>query len=119
MNAEEIDKLNEANLVLRHFVDLSARLLPFLDELQRKKNPTLEELKNKNKIIDVFESYNFDTRTSEMLIGSNILELIKKSFDHISQTSYFLRPGQKNGVLSKFLNEYRRLSDNWSFASTN
>lgn len=119
MKAKEIDKINEANLVLRHFLDLSARLLPFLDELQRKKNPTLEELNNKNKIIDVFENYNFDTKTSEMLLDSDILELIKKSFDHISESSYFLRPSQKNNILNKFLNEYRRLSDNWYHISTN
>ncbi len=119
MKADEIARLNEANLVLRHFVNLSAKLLPFLDELQRKKNPTLQELNNKNKIIDVFENYNFDTRASEMLIGSNILELIKKSFENISQTSYFLKPGQHNRALRQFLNEYHRLNDNWFQNSSN
>jgi len=119
MKAEEIDKINEANLILRHFVDLSARLLPFLDELQRKKDPSLEELKNRNKIITVFQNYNFDTHTSEMLIGSNILELIRKTFENISQSSYFLKPGQKNGTLHHFLDEYHRLTDNWYHVSTN
>ena len=113
MNAQEITHLNEANLVLRHFINLSAKLLPFLDELQRKKNPSLQELKNKNKIIDVFENYNFDTRTSEMLIGSNVLELIHKAFVHISETSYFLKPGQENPLLKKFLLEYQRLRYSW------
>lgn len=119
MKSTEINKLNEANMILRHFVDLSARLLPFLDELQRKQNPSRQEVQNKNKIIDVFESYKFDTRTSELLIGSNILELIKTSFDQIAQTSYFLKPGQKNKALCHFLQEYHRLSDKWCEISTN
>lgn len=119
MNKEEISQLNEANLVLRHFVDLSARLLPFLDELQRKKEPTKEELCYKQKIIDVFSNYSFDTKTSEFLIGSNILELIKRSFDSISASTYLLRPGQKNGSLSHFLREYNRLNDNWNRSAAN
>lgn len=119
MKKEEITQLNEANLVLRHFVDLSARLLPFLDELQRKRNPTAEELTYKKKIIDVFRNYNFDTRTSEMLIGSNILELIKRSFESISARTHLLRPGQKNGSLSHFLREYNRLNEIWSKSAAN
>lgn len=119
MGADEIANLNEANLVLRHFVNLSARLLPFLDTLQRKQNPTLQELKNKNKIMDVFENYNFDARTSEMLIGSNVLELIKKAFENISQTSYFLKPGQRNPVLNQFLSEYTRLTSSWKNTTSN
>jgi len=119
MGADEIAHLNEANMVLRHFVNLSARLLPFLDALQRKKNPTLQELKNKNKIMDVFENYNFDERTSEMLIGSNVLELIKKAFDNISQSSYFLKPGQRNPVLNQFLCEYSRLTNSWENTTSN
>ena len=119
MKSIEINKLNEANLILRHFLDLSARLLPFFDELQRKKNPSMQELQSKNKIIDVFESYKFDTQTSELLINSNILQLIKNSFDQIAQTSYFLKPGQKNKALCHFLQEYHRLSEKWSEISTN
>lgn len=119
MKADEIGQLNEANLVLRHFVNLSAKLLPFLDELQRKQNPTLQELQNKNKIMDVFESYNFDTTTSEMLVGSDVLELIRRAFEHISQTSYFLRPGQTNPSLVRFLKEYHRLQYNWDQNAAN
>ena len=119
MRKEDIAQLNEANLVLRHFVDLSARLLPFLDELQRKRFPTDEEQSYKERIMDVFRNYNFDTKTSEMLIGSNILELIKRSFDTISSRSYRLRPGQKNGTLSHFLREYNRLNDNWMKSAAN
>jgi len=87
LNFQEINRLNEANLVLRHFVDLSAKLLPFLDELIRKNELSdIEEL-SKSKIMSVFESYQFDTKTSEMLINSNILELIKKTYTKIAQTN--------------------------------
>ena len=119
MNSNEISKLNEANFIVRHFVDLSARLLPFLDELQRKKDPTLEELNSKNKIIEVFENYQFDTYASVTLMDSNILELIKQSFENISQMSYFLKPGQANRCLQHFLNEHERLKQNWYYVESN
>ncbi|MDX2362759.1 MAG: hypothetical protein QNK23_18255 [Crocinitomicaceae bacterium] len=119
MRAEEICKLNEANFILRHFVDLSARLLPFLDELQRKKNPTREELNSINRIIEVFENHQFDTQTSMNLMNSNVLDLIKRSYENISQTSYFLKPGQPNGCLYHFMCEHDRLKENWFLIESN
>ncbi|MCH2230515.1 MAG: hypothetical protein MK105_09235 [Crocinitomicaceae bacterium] len=119
MRSYDISKVNEANFVLKHFIDLSARLLPFLDELQRKRELSLEECDNRNKIMDVFENYQFDTRTSELLINSNILDLICKAFNDIRTTSYFLRPNQKNKMLARFLLEYRRLNENWGQISAN
>lgn len=119
MNSLDINRVNEANFVLRHFIDLSARLLPFLDELQRKHDLSLEECSNRNKIIDVFENYEFDNSTSEILINSNILELICKAFADITSTSYFLRPNQQNKRLHRFLLEYNRLKENWGQINAN
>jgi len=119
MKSADIHRVNKANFVLRHFIDLSARLLPFLDELQRKKELSLEECNNRNKIIDVFENYEFETNTSEILINSNILELICKAFMDITTTSYFLRPNQQNKRLNHFLQEYNRLQEKWGQIDAN
>lgn len=119
MKSEEIAAMNEANLILRHFVNLSAKLLPFLDELTRKKNPTSEELENKDKIERVFNNYNFDTTTSELLIGSNILELIKSCFDALSAGKQIGKREQMEPKLVRFLSEYQRLTANWHQNASN
>jgi len=119
LKLNEINKLNEANLVLRHFVDLSAQLLPFLDELYQKNQLTKEEAINKTKIISVFESYNFDTRTSELLINSNILELIKSAFIKISNTNQSDDNRLRKRTLRKFLFEHERLIESWNYVDSN
>lgn len=114
MNVREIGQLNEAILVLRHFIDLSANLLPFLEELQRKKNPTIQERINKNRIMNVYESYNFDTHTSEVLINSNVLELIRDSYVAIKESDRYHRSQSKSRrSLRRFLLEHRRLREEW------
>jgi hypothetical protein len=119
MNVKQIHNVNEALLVLRHFIDLSAKLLPFLDELDRKKTPTIEELRNKNKIIQVYENYSFDTNTSKTLLDSDILDLIKETFDSISQPAMSERRQRRNSSLRMFLMEHRRLKENWYYVGAN
>ncbi len=113
MNAKHISSVNEAILVLRHFIDLSARLLPFLEELEQKQRPTVRDLVSKQKIIEVYSSYDFDTNTSKLLMNSNALELIKKSFETIcSRETKHGRRG-KCTPLRQFLLEHNRLQQNW------
>ena len=120
MKSQQINNINEALLVLRHFIDLSAKLLPFLDELQQKKDLTLHEIQNRNKIIDVYESYSFDTRTSKLLLNSNVLDLIKESFENISQPHLTTKDTRKKSrVLRRFLKEHRRLQEDWYMISAN
>ena len=116
---KDIHSVNEALLVLRHFIDLSARLLPFLDELQRKEAPTEQEQYDKQRIISVYKNYHFDTKTSEVLINSNILELINESFQTLSEcrTSEQYQVAQRK--LVAFILEHKRLSDKWSFIHAN
>ncbi len=111
--------MNEALLVLKHFIDLSARLLPFLDELQRKDTPTEQEQHDKQRIIAVYNNYHFDTKTSEILINSNILELINESFQTLSecQTPEQYQVAQRK--LVTFILEHKRLTDKWSFVNAN
>lgn len=119
MKSNEIGNINEALLVLKHFIDLSARLLPFLEELQNKNNPSYSEILNKKKIIAVYEGYEFDTTTSEVLLNSNILELIKSSFDQIINEKRLGRRPRCSKELKQFLKEHKRLKDDWFIAESN
>ncbi len=118
MRAKHISDVNEAILVLRHFVELSAKLLPFLDELERKKAPTMHDLKSREKIIAVYQNYDFDTQTSRVLMNSNVLELIKKSFENISERKNRSRKNYSRPLI-QFLREHDRLQRNWGQIQAN
>jgi hypothetical protein len=118
MRTRQIENINEALLVLKHFIDLSAELLPMLYALKQKTNPTTEESNNIRKIQDVYEQYTFDTDTSRMLIDSDILALIQASFSKMK----IKNPKQPRLVrknLYEFLNEYKRLKHNWELTVVN
>lgn len=118
MRSRQIENINEALLVLRHFIDLSAQLLPMLYVLKQKSNPTLEEAVNIEKIQEVYDQYAFDTETSKLLIDSDILALIQLSFDKLKHKNTRSRHvARKN--LQAFLNEYERLRDNWELTVAN
>lgn len=119
ISLRDINNVNEALLVLRHFIDLSSRLLPFLDELQRINDPTDKENYDKQRIISVYDSYHFDTKTSEILIGSNILELIKDSFHALAHCSPEKNQKATQKNLVRFILEHKRLSDKWKFIGSN
>lgn len=114
MNSRHIHNVNEAILVLRHFVNLSAKLLPFLEELERKRKPSKRDLLNKAKIIAVYQSYDFDTETSQILMNSDVLDLIKKTFEGIQSKSH-----RHRFLLREFLSEHKRLRQNWRYIESN
>jgi len=118
MRAKHISDVNEAILVLRHFVELSAKLLPFLDELERKKAPTMNDLRSREKIIEVYRNYEFDTQTSQVLMNSNVLELIKTSFENISDRKKRSRKNYSRPLI-QFLREHDRLQENWGLVQAN
>ena len=119
ISVREIHNVNEALLVLKHFIDLSSRLLPFLSELQNIERPTHKELYDKQRIIDVYESYQFDTETSEILIGSNVLQLIRESFESLTNSSSIRNRRKAQKKLSQFILEHKRLNDKWNFVGAN
>ena len=119
MNSKDIDNINTANFILRHFVDLSARLLPLLSELTQKKDPSECEKQNIEKIVAVYQNYNFDANTSVVLINSNILELIQKTFDRIVNSYKRTKSIENSLLLDHFLYERERLMDVWSNAEAN
>jgi hypothetical protein len=119
ISVRDISNVNEALLVLRHFIDLSSRLLPFLDELQRKDQPTQKEVYDKERIIEVYQNYHFDTKTSEILIGSNILELINEAFQTLANCSDKKQYENAQKKLVRFILEHKRLNDKWKFVGAN
>jgi len=112
MKSESIAQVNDATVVLRHFIELSAKLLPFFNELSKKEMLIPQEEMNRSKIIEVFSSYKFDTSTSNILMNSTILETITELYKHIEKRI----PGEESFadfLMEEFLNEHSVLVSNW------
>jgi hypothetical protein len=113
-----IQQINEATIVLRHFIELSAKLLPFFNELSKKSILLPQELTDRNKIIEVYRSYGFDTSTSEILMESDILEIIQQTFQSIERRS----PGKDSDsdkLMTVFQNKHLQLVQNWQLTDLN
>jgi len=119
ISVNDIQNVNQALLVLKHFINLSSRLLPFLAELQQIEHPTQKEEFDKQRIIDVYKSYRFSTETSEILIGSNILQLIKESFQSLSETQTGSNDESAEKALKRFIAEQKRLRNKWKATLAN
>lgn len=115
IKSNKIREINDAVIIVKHFIDVSSKLLPFLAELQAKEVRSLKEQEDKNKIIQVFNSYNFDTSSSEILLESPALELIKKTYREIITGN---KLEAKDHIIA-FQNEYARLKTNWRKATLN
>jgi hypothetical protein len=113
-----IQQINEATIVLRHFIELSAKLLPFFNELSKKNALLPQEQSDRNKIIEVYRSYSFDTNTSEILMESDILEIIQQTFRAIENRG----PGKESDsdkLMAIFQNKHHQLVLNWKQTDTN
>lgn len=113
-----IQQINEATIVLRHFIELSAKLLPFFNELSKKSILLPQELSDRNKIIEVYQNYGFDTSTSEILMESDILKIIQQTFQSIEKR----RPGKEcdsDKLMSLFQSKHHQLVQNWKLTDTN
>lgn len=117
MRTQQINQINEALLIMRHFIDLSARLLPFLEELTSKRKPTKNELNDIERISEVYRNHSFDPKTSETLLDSNILELIQRTFNKISSPRR--KQNELPNELGTFWDEYNRLTNHWNYVSSN
>ena len=117
INIKEINEVNEALIVLRHFIDLSSRLLPYYEELKQKDSPSEDEVNQMNKIAAVYDAYNIDPSTSKILIESDILKIIFDSYAKMKRNSSEIL--RKMDPLKQFWREYRKLSENWNYALSN
>lgn len=113
MKSKNIERINKAVVVLRHFIDLSSKLLPFLDEVNQKSNPSPRDLDDKQKIIEVYRAYNFDTGTSNMLMNSSILDMIQRVFEKL------VNDQNADAELLDFDLELNRLRKNWRVIDAN
>lgn len=113
-----IQQINEATIVLRHFIELSAKLLPFFNELSKKTVLLPQEKSDRDKIIEVYRNYSFDTSTSEILMESDILEIIQQTFRSIEK----YKPGKDSDsdkLMLIFQNKHNQLIHNWKQTDTN
>jgi hypothetical protein len=86
--------------------------------IERLNEAVMTLLQHRTKIIEVFQSYNFDPQASQILMASPILELINRSYEALAA------PRNQHGVeaqyyLNKFQTEYRRLQEAWFTLDSN
>lgn len=112
MRSSAIQQVNDATIVLRHFIELSAKLLPFFNELSMKERLLPKEAMDRGKIIDVFSAYKFDTSTSLILMDSPILQTIKDAFLEIERRVPG-EPSKADTLLDRFFSEHENLVQNW------
>lgn len=113
-----IQQINEATIVLRHFIELSAKLLPFFNELSKKSALLPQEESDRNKIMEVYRNYSFDTSTSEILMESDILEIIRETFKSIEKR----KPGKDSDsdkLMNLFKKKHSQLVKNWQQTDMN
>jgi hypothetical protein len=115
ISTDKIQEINEALFIIRHFVDISARLLPILAELEIKENLSPQEQIDKQKIKTVFDSYSFDSVSSEILMDSPILELIKDAYHELISRD----KNDLHNAFRSFRKEHERLKKMWSHAALN
>ena len=114
----DIKKYNEVNLVMRHFIQRSARLLPIFAELKTSNLPDAESKRQYQAICDLFMQFNYDDTASKNLINSDILERIRNTFTAI-HNSKELTANVADHLLSHFFEEYQRLLNVWSTVELN
>ena len=112
MEAKNIRSLNSAVYVMRHFVELSAKLLPIYEKITRNEPHSLHYEEDKKRIDVIYETYNVNPKTSEFLLGSDIVALIKNAYCELKNRS------QNNEKIAQeqleaFQEEYERLKQDW------
>lgn len=118
MQSGAIQQVNDATVVLRHFIELSAKLLPFFNELSKKDKLLPREALDRQRIIDVFHGYKFDTSTSMILMNSSILDTIQRTFQQIEKRI----PGEQSEAdiaIEQFFSEHELLVNDWLLTDYN
>jgi hypothetical protein len=118
MRSGAIQQVNDATVVLRHFIELSAKLLPFFNELSKKERLLPREAQDKQHIIDVFHGYKFDTSTSLILMNSTILDTIQQTF-HLIEERIPGESSRADAAIEKFFAEHDMLVQDWVMTDNN
>lgn len=112
MKSKNIKSLNTAVYVMRHFVELSAKLLPYYEKITRNEPHSLETIADKEKIDQVYQHYQVNPKTSQFLLGSNIISLIRKVYETLNNRNA-TNEAEAQQYLNEFTKEYHRLRQNW------
>lgn len=112
MEVKNIKSLNEAVYVLRHFVELSAQLLPIYDKITSCKQLNFYLMEEKEKIDEIYSKHKVNPDVGKFLLGSNIIYLITQSYNDMKYRKQY---GDKKvkGNLDEFVSEYARLKQEW------
>lgn len=112
MEVKSIKSLNEAVYVLRHFVELSAQLLPVYEKITSKNETHPHFIEEKRKIDFIYSKHKVNPDVGRFLLGSDIITLISKAYQGLKN-----RESTKDEVvqlnLEKFIEEYIRLKQEW------
>ncbi len=112
MKSKNIKSLNRAVFVMRHFVELSAKLLPYYERITRSEPHSVDKLSEKNKIDVVYQTNHVNVNTSRFLLGSDIVVLIHKLYNVLQNRDEHSEK-EVNDYLTAFKKEHRRLKKNW------
>lgn len=118
MRTSNIQSINTAVNVMKHFVELSAKLLPYYEKITRNSEGDLQAQDEERKIASVYESYRIDPKSSEVLLDSNILEIILEGFRSIKKRSE-VGENRVKQLLRDFHDEYDKLQARWNYALMN
>ena len=111
LKTSSIEQVNDALIVLRHFIELNEKLLPILLNLSEKKVKSAKDFAEIQKIRNVFESYHFDVKSSQILMNSSILSYIQGAYQSIIDNAESLQAQVK---LMLFEKELSKLKKNWT-----
>jgi hypothetical protein len=116
LKTSSIEQVNDALIVLRHFIELNEKLLPILLTLSEKKAKTDKDFDDIRKIREVYESYHFDIKSSQILMNSSILSYIQGAYQAIIDNSECLHTQVKFMLFEK---ELIKLKKNWTMVGQN
>ena len=112
MEAKNIKSLNTAVYVMRHFVELSSKLLPIYEEITRDEPHSVHSQDDKERIEGIYQTYDVNPKTSEFLLGSDVVALIKKAYLSLKNRSK-INEKIAQEELEAFQEEYERLKQDW------
>lgn len=112
MEVKNIKSLNDAVYVLRHFVELSAQLLPIYDKITATKQANFNLQSEKEKIDRIYSKHKVNPEVGEFLLGSDIITLITKAYNGLKHRNQ-IDENDVKGNLEKFTEEYARLKEEW------
>jgi hypothetical protein len=112
-----IQQINEGLVVMKHFFELNRKLLPLYFNLNIKKEKSVRDYLDIDKINSVNDSYNFDVKASKVLLNSDILDYIQNAFFVIQNEGSDLN--EKKAALNIFMSEYNYLKKNWENVDAN